>query len=674
MVQYSCISALPSFLADSDIWSGFFSPKAQLDGSSHQANARNYLACHRWHLEPSDRVFDEPSGSQRLVIELALSLLERGLWTLPSWSVEQALAQRAKVECGWNIEPLPTGTGNLRLKLITRVPEHDLKTVGELALSDLDSTLSRLSALYGVLQPVRILSSGSNQPDLVVDISIIDPSLPTAISKSAVAWSRPACRSMVWTARRIGVGSASPRFMPSVPDEAHLDSLVQDLFRKDGFRRDAVGHSDQADIAKRILVGKDVVGLLPTGAGKSLPYMLAGLLLPGMTLYVGPLKSLLQDQTERLLEAGIGHVQCISSALAFLQRNAALNAAATSGIRFLLVSPERFLTRAFIAALNNRALWQGDISQVVIDECHCVSEWGHEFRPAYLSLGRIARERTARFAANAPLVALTGTASTMVLSDVIRELGITDPAACIRAANLDRREISMKCTQVIFPGRREQDVANAVRSFLGANTTPTDGVLVFCPFKKGLSIGVFSVAADLMRALDWVDIRFFAGGDSPWKDFAVFLLRRRSDQLTATDVIKATPAWALDNGNATRNWNVVKAEVQRNFVSGAANNFRVLVATKAFGMGIDKPSIRKVVHVAPPTSPESYYQEIGRAGRDRIPSEAELFFCDIESDVTNRLLDPGLSQQEARQVYQDFIAKDKYGGNRLVPIPFNGAQ
>jgi len=169
-------------------------------------------------------------------------------------------------------------TGSIKISVL----EH-ATTVGELALSDLDSTLSRLSALYGVWQPVRILSSGSSQPDLAVNISVIDPSLPTAISKSAVAWSRPACRSMAWTARRIGVGSASPRFMPSEPDEAHLDSLVQDLFRKDGFRRDAVGHSDQADIAKRIPVGKDVVGLLPTGAGKSLPYMLAGLLLPGMT-------------------------------------------------------------------------------------------------------------------------------------------------------------------------------------------------------------------------------------------------------------------------------------------------------------------------------------------------------------------------------------------------------
>src|SRR3546814_8582803 len=115
-------------------------------------------------------------------------------------------------------------------------------------------------------------------------------------------------------ARRIEVRADSPRFLPGPPAEEILDSFVRDLFRKNGFRRDGVGGSDQARIISRILQGQDVVGLLPTGAGKSLPYMLAGLLLPGMTLYVGPLISLLPDQAERLREAGIGHVEYISSA------------------------------------------------------------------------------------------------------------------------------------------------------------------------------------------------------------------------------------------------------------------------------------------------------------------------------------------------------------------------
>ncbi|MBK9440572.1 MAG: hypothetical protein IPN53_04340 [Comamonadaceae bacterium] len=126
---FTCISSLPSFLADSEIWGGFFSPKAQLDASPNQANTRNYLACHRWQLEPGESIFVAPTGPRRLVIELALSILERGLWTLPSWEMEQQLAQRATAECGWRIESAPIGTGNLRLKLNSRLPDTDLKNV-----------------------------------------------------------------------------------------------------------------------------------------------------------------------------------------------------------------------------------------------------------------------------------------------------------------------------------------------------------------------------------------------------------------------------------------------------------------------------------------------------------------------------------------------------------------
>src|SRR3546814_706951 len=163
------------------------------------------------------------------------------------------------------------------------------------------------------------------------------------------------------------------------------------------FRRDGVGGSDQARIISRILQGQDVVGLLPTGAGKSLPYMLAGLLLPGMTLYVGPLISLLQDQAERLREAGIGHVEYISSAQGQEARETALERVQSQGTRFLLVSPERFLTAGFLEALANRELWRGDISQVVIDECHCVSEGGPELDRKTVSLGRLAQDRAGRF-------------------------------------------------------------------------------------------------------------------------------------------------------------------------------------------------------------------------------------------------------------------------------------
>lgn len=859
---YANLAALPSFLAESNLWDGAFSPKSKLLVGSPLERARRYLGGHRYGVRHGRTSHSRPSAEICLVLEIALSLLERGEWTLPTWRLERSLAEHARETADWKIDRASTSMGDLRLMLRSSVAADDLKSLlipcpleteeskqsvllelralldpnsaGELvfledvashalplpwlcmlspqrslasmglndgsfqdqrvdfaletphgdrlvieidgsqhladagqalldssrdsalsnqgwevwridttqlnnpetlkqelqerltkfkspkpdakrdlglarifwsataaariqalvleaildgavgttnplnvavqeysteiaeeALRDLDEWVNRLASLYSVEGIPRIQLVAASDADLLVDIDVLHPLRDVATSSQPVAWSRSACRIVDPIARRIGIGSTTPRVLPAAPNEALLDHFVRDLFRKDGFRRDENGASDQAAITCRILQGKDAVGLLPTGAGKSLPYMLAGLLLPGLTLYVGPLVSLLQDQAERLMELGIGHVEYISSALDRGQKIAALQNVRSQGMRFLLVSPERFLTRDFIDALNDRTLWQGTISQVVIDECHCVSEWGHEFRPAYLSLGRIAKERSKRFDTSAPLVGLTGTASTIVLSDVLRELGISDPEACIRANNLDRREITMKCTRVPYPAKREKQIEDSVRAFASENNQPTDGVLVFCPFRRGRSMGVFSVAAHLSRNLPGTDVRFYTGGDAPWKDFAVYRLQKKRTQLTELDIQKATPDWAQTN-QQTKSWDQIKSEVQRNYVSGAKHGFRILVATKSFGMGIDKPSIRKVIHAVAPTSPEAYYQEIGRAGRDGKVSEAELLFCDIEPGVTDRLFDPAISQPQAQSIYKEFFDESPYGGGDFV--------
>lgn len=861
MDRFGCLAALPSFLAESGIASGAFSAKSRLQDTPARERQRRYLASHRYDVESGLRSYEPPDGAIRLVLEVALALMERGAWTLPSWRVEQALATRVAENLGWQVASVrPPGSGDLGLHLQTKIhPEmlnnvlvptplegeadrneilrvlceladddspgerlflldvasalplpllcmllaqRDAATLGldatvfcdqridfvletpqglrlvieidgsqhvtdaaqanldrqrdaelkrlgwaiwriptaalanteglrremlaligslgyvepkgernaeaaamiwsatsvvriqslileavlegavaaegpigvavvdhgmgiaALALEDLNDLLQRLGSLYAVPVPVfRIVEADAS--DLLVDVDVLHPLRPPPRSDGAVAWSRPAVMAVADTARCIAVRRDCPRFLPGPPDEEALDAFVRDLFRKDGFRRDTAGASDQALITARILQGQDVVGLLPTGAGKSLPYMLAGLLLPGMTLYVGPLISLLQDQAERLIEAGITHVEYVSSAQEQAQRDAALARVQNQGTRFLLVSPERFLTESFLEALKNRALWNGDISQVVIDECHCVSEWGHEFRPAYLSLGRIARDRSARFQTSAPLVALTGTASTVVLSDVLRELGITDADACIRSNSLDRPELAIRCTPVRVPGRREDLVENSVRDFISEHPQQTDGVLIFCPFRKQRAIGVFSIAAHLSRKLPGIDVRFYCGGEMPWQDYAVYHQRKAARSLSKADIESAVPLWGR-TAMGLRPWSEVKAAVQRDFIDGTKRSFRVLVATKAFGMGIDKPSIRKIVHVVAPTSPEAFYQEIGRAGRDRQTSEAELLFCDIEPDKTNRLLDPGLGHEEVMEAHKTFTKDDPFGGGDFL--------
>ena len=862
MERYACLASLPGFLAESEIGSGAFSPKARLEDGPIRERQRRFLASHRYDIEPGREVFPLPSGGIRVALEVALSMVGRGLWTLPSWQVEQALAKRAQQIHGWVIDSkFPGGSGDLSLKLGSRlrvedyhnilipspldneedraevirrlcdisdenspgertfireiagdlplsllcmfqaqrdaasfgldpaifaeqrvdfsvetpqglrlvveidgsqhvddaaqayldeqrdtelerlgwstwrIPTHalndtkrlqdelrkrllgmDYKTpeagrnsevfalfwsataiartqaliieamlegavavdrairvsvqehqtdISHIAIADLNELLARLGRLYNVVVPALITDSWDDC-ELLVDIDVMHPLRLPVRSDAAVAWSRPAARLVSQTARKIQIGRDSPRFMPTAPDESVLDSFIRDIFRKDGFRRDeATAHSDQAAITSRILQGQDVVGLLPTGAGKSLPYMLAGLLLPGMTLYVGPLISLLQDQAERLRESGIGHVEYISSAQSHDAKEVALARVQSEGIRFLLVSPERFLTAGFLEALKNRELWRGDISQIVIDECHCVSEWGHEFRPAYLSLGRIAKDRSRRFGAHAPLVALTGTASTVVLSDVLRELGITDSEACVRAANLDRPELAMRCTPVLVPNGRDKQIESSVRDFLREHEDQADGLLIFCPFRTGRTISVFSVAADLSRKLPGVDVRFYCGGVEPWADYAVYSLWKRAADLTKDDLSKVVPVWAR-TPSGIKPWPEVKSAVQRDFISGTKKGFRVLVATKAFGMGIDKPSIRKIIHVLAPTSPEAFYQEIGRAGRDRQASEAELMFCDISPEVTNQLLDPSLDHDEVMETYRTFVDKDRFGGGDFL--------
>jgi len=860
-VQFGCLSALPSFLANAKLWDGMFSPRGKLSESATRKDARRYLAAHRYGFVSGNRRYDAPEGARLIVLEVTRSLLERGLWTLPSWRLEQSLAKEASTRLGWDIGPASSEAADLRQRLNTVlvesdlvnvllpypvgdevdldslvaaiaseldqgspgeaillrdvmapvmsadilslvVPQRDVGSMGldpavffeqrvdfaleglkgqrlvvevdggqhiqdesqvsldrnrdqalqvagwfvwriptdrlsdvaslkddmrghlerlgfkpapperawpvaamvwtatsvvrvqwlileamlgghaccdrmlqvsvtptkalgdDLAIQDLNDLLARVSGLFGIEDMPEIVATDASEAALIVDVSVFEPKRAVhSMAGAAVAWSRPACRSVEPRCRPIPVRPGMPRYVPMPPAEPILDDFVRDLFRKDGLRRDDNGVSDQQAIAHRILMGQDVVGLLPTGAGKSLPYMLAGLLLPGMTLYVGPLVSLLQDQSERLLEAGIDHVAFISGAVEAGAKKQILDS--LTGLRFLLVSPERFLTRAFIDALKNQALSYVTVSQVVIDECHCVSEWGHDFRPAYLSLSRISRERTKRLGFAAPLVGLTGTASTIVLSDVLRELGIVDPAACIRAKSLDRAEISIRCHRVTIPAKREQQVEEIVRDFLLTHSGPAEGMLIFCPFKGQRSIGVLSVAAHLAERLPGIDVRFYTGGDAPWKDYAVFQLRKKKDQLTAADIALAVPAWGK-KGQEAKDWAELKQETQREFVGEGRVNFRVLVATKAFGMGIDKASIRSVVHVVAPTSPEAYYQEIGRAGRDGKPSEAILLFCDIDAATTDAVLSPDHSIDQAKQIYETFTQKNRFGGGDFL--------
>ncbi|MBP7662503.1 MAG: DEAD/DEAH box helicase [Shewanella sp.] len=546
------------------------------------------------------------------------------------------------------LEALLKGVIGWQPNLSIAVIEHETDIAAS-AFTDFNDWFGRLCLLYGTQAPTFCIAPITDTVDLVLDISVLRPYCPTSPHTAPVAYSRPANS----LATPHVLTTDTRQFLHQAPDEILIRRFTQDILRKPDLRE------GQYAIISRILQGQDVIGLLPTGGGKSLTYQLAGLLMAGMTIYVSPLKSLMQDQRERLQGLGLDAIAEISSAQSMdakLEARQQLNA---GSLRFLLISPERFLIESFRQDLATFTSSFGHVCQVVIDECHCVSEWGHEFRPAYLSLSRIVKERTERMNVSAPLVALTGTASSIVLSDVRRELGVREDEAIIRAKRLDRPEIQLKAF-TLAQTQKVQALQNIVSGKL-PSLNPQEGILVFTRYVNGKA-GTAMLHHLLSRSIDHSNLRLYCGDAPNWQKLrSLSNYGSRSPQTTEA----LTPAWVQAQG-----WEQTKKQNQSDFISGLPNSFQVLVATHAFGMGIDKPAIRQVIHYICPPSPEAYYQEVGRAGRDKQQSEALLLFSDEYSDIVDKLLDPGIGVEEAHSIYQQFNIEHPYQGGDFIQTYF----
>lgn len=860
-IHFSRLSALPRFLRAPEFWKGVLNPRERLQTNKPVEDLRIMASSHRWGIQGHPEIAEEPTSHQKEVVQIAQGLLERGVWTLPSWRIEQFLGAICEQSPGWSVKPVQDDSPDLRLEVtnqnphplfqhalvtarlqsegdidvaaiwdwvpsdlqgsnaertllelvigpelglplmdflalqpstellglnpkefggqrpdfalytarghrliievdgdqhldpgqasldrkrdaalqnvgwdVWRVPTkslHDIPAlrkelrvridrvpwgsdipkdeirpkqlltlvwgatisariqfllleairkgflpwdggwkicllerdteIGHECIEDFRDWFGRLRALHGET-PLGSIEQvkPTDCPDLVVDISATQPYVPQFRNGRPTVWSRPANLKAGPPSRTFGGGGNG--FVPTDPSSSALIGFVQDILRKRSFKE------GQFEILSRILQGQDVVGLLPTGGGKSLTYQVAGLLLGGVTLYVSPLKSLLQDQRERLRELGIDQVEEISSALSTAQKVEAGKRLASGGVRFLLISPERFLIPGFREILARYRAMMGEVSLVVVDECHCVSEWGHEFRPAYLSLSRIVRDRTNRLGITAPIVALTGTASTIVLADVQRELGIQGRDAVIRAKSLERRELTLK---VVCTSRNNKHIImrSLLQTFHAEHPDQLDGLLVFTRF-IGTKDGVLGISAELLANLPKDSgLRFFCGEMPSWKSFAKFRLHRKADSLTKEEVKASLPEWAAEVCSK-EDWEATKSKVQTDFLSGQRDSFRTMVATNAFGMGIDKPSIRTVVHYLSPPSPEAYYQEVGRAGRDGAPSAGILLFSDEFSEVTDKILSPENSIEIARSIFETFQKEYPWKGGDFIQTFF----
>ncbi len=331
-----------------------------------------------------------------------------------------------------------------------------------------------------------------------------------------------------------------------------LDRALQERFGFPAFR------PGQREACAAALAARDVLVVMPTGSGKSLCYQLPALLRDDLTIVVSPLVALMQDQVEALRARGLGERVALVNAQQDPAANAeALVRAVAGGLSLLYVAPERFSSPGFLERVAGAR-----VGLFVVDEAHCVSQWGHDFRPDYFRLADAAKRVGA-----AALVASTATATPRVAVDVARRLGLRDPVRV--ATGFDRPNISFA---VARPGGHEKRPL-MIEALRAPGALPA---IVYA----GTRAGAEELAGDLTRALGEEALAYHAGLD-----------------------------------RATR------AVVQRRFLTDEA---RVIVATNAFGMGVDKPNVRTVLHASVPASLEAYYQEAGRAGRDGAPARALL--------------------------------------------------
>ncbi len=388
----------------------------------------------------------------------------------------------------------------------------------------------------------------------------------------------------------------------SIDTRGALEVVLRAVFAKERLLE------GQPEGITEVLAGRDCAVLLPTGAGKSMIYQLAGLCLPGRTLVVDPLVALIHDQIEGLRKQGIDRAVGISSRTARMGREAA-------DAYFTFITPERLQRQQFRDELTE-ASQVAPVNLVVIDEAHCVSEWGHDFRPAYLNFGGTLRSACRGALGVPPLLALTGTASRAVLTDVLFQLGIANQCenSIVRPTTFDRPELSyrmVRATPVDSPAALRGELRAMAARFEAVPATffeptgrsdDTCSGIVFVPTVNGWH--GLTETTDAVSEIIPSAVPYSSAGNPP-RDTAPGDWEERSHE---------------------------------NSTAFKENHAAAIVTTKAFGMGIDKPNVRWIMHYGLPGSIEAFYQEVGRAGRDRRSAWSVLILTEHDAGRNRRRL------------------------------------
>jgi ATP-dependent DNA helicase RecQ len=360
-----------------------------------------------------------------------------------------------------------------------------------------------------------------------------------------------------------------------VAESPSLLTLLKQVFGFSEFR------PLQAEIIRDALAGRDVLALLPTGGGKSLCFQLPALVRPGLTVVVSPLISLMKDQVDSLQAGGVA-ATFLNSSLTAADARARLRGLHNGEYRLLYVAPERLMLAGFLSDLQR---W--NVKLLAIDEAHCISEWGHDFRPEYRRLAELRDQFP-----ETPMMALTATATERVRNDIVKQLRLRAPSCYV--ASFNRPNLTYRVLGKNKP-------FNQLLEFVKAR--PADSGIVYCQSRRSVE----SVAQRLNE-----------------------------------NGVPAGPYHAgLEAKERTTN--------QELFLR---DEVRVVCATIAFGMGINKPNVRFVVHYDLPKNIEGYYQETGRAGRDGLPSECLLLFSPGDAVKYSQFIDEKISARE-RQIARD---------------------
>ena len=481
--------------------------------------------------------------------------------------------------------------------------DAEIKYIIEEALIDLKQLLSKLSELYNIpfdINKLKLALKDENAITLTY-YENIETNNPLCIIQ-AISFPKRILKELK-TIENIKITT-------EIKDET-LEYFLNYIFGYDSF------WEGQLDSLKRVLLNQDTITLLPTGAGKSLIFQLATLILPGVSVIIVPIKSLMQDQVENLERKGISRAIALSGDIEGRREKEKIQRMIDEGHYLLIyVAPERFLIDEFRNSLREFTK-KFLISLIVIDEAHCVSEWGHDFRPAYLTVGKNSRIYCKnKDGSIPPLIALTGTASENVLLDVKKDLEVEDADAIISPETFDRKELHfniIKCNsgekykyvKEIF--EKELPEKLKTKTLLESNGKSTKSGIIFCPFTTN-------------RKTNPRGVEFFI--ERIKEDFG--------------DICE--PYHSRETNR------IINA---RNFQE---NKFPLLIATKGYGMGIDKPNIRYIIHINLPPSVEAFYQEAGRAGRDGEQSECFVVYsCDADKK-NNPLLKPNTPLDEIKEI------------------------